>query len=158
MSPNILLQHTPLPETLINMICEYVNDELEFNLWYSIQLYKNEINKRIFFDSVNANINFENIEIQFHFFCVNDTNKYNFHTLNISENVIKCHSKTHSFLKMSLIYKIFKQIIDDKEPLKYITVNKIQFEIVNHELTIIICNMIVAIMDTFKQFIKEIVV
>ena len=168
--PDKILNHTPIPKVIVNLICEYIDDEITFNST-SLHLRTSKVkSESIVLESIDANINFTNVNIYLNiieeFQGIIDFNKcenLRWQLLKISENVLICQDSKSHYNISNHTYNIFKIITN-----KHIALTKLpksinslmdniilHFEIVNYEIMLIICNIIYTLLDTYKQCSKQ---
>ena len=182
--PDKILNYTSIPKVIVNLICEYIDDEITFN---STSLHlptfkatsrrtstrsasERSTTEHLLLDSIIANINFTNIKINLlladNFQEIIDFNKCEtpkWKFLSISENIIICKDSTYIHDISIHTYDIFKIMTNkhtkfkkiSKYVISHIDDTKLRFEIVNYEILLIICNIIYTLLDTYKQCSKQ---
>ena len=158
---NTLLKYTSLPTVIVNVICDYIDDEITF----IFDLFRYVTADKIYLQSVDANINFTNVYVHLEAIVNKQTFKCltNYTYLLVSENILKCQDSVTTKVKENHTYNILERIMDDcmkseKTP-KYIVSHigdeRVYFEMINYEIMLIICNIIYTILDTYKQCSKQ---
>jgi len=163
--PEKILKNTLLPKVLTNLVCDYVNDEIAFKINIKINKIGKLRFKLMHFISEDATsyINFKKVPIKLIIKHVtslawDDYIEY-IHLLKLDKNILMHNRSTNSNIVQEHTYEAIQSIIrkikNEEYQTKYITSyipnETMQFEIVDYEVILIICNIIHTIIKTIKQ-------
>jgi len=149
---DILLENTPLPKVLVELICKWINDEIIFAIWNSYSTYE----KYIRLQTESAYINYNSVKIEFLLMVKHAFFNDQLYNMIFCDNILKISRPIkldEKQTKTKYMYNKTKTATENFKKIKNIciTPDDKSFIIVNQDLWKMVCNVVYVLQHNIEK-------